>query len=86
MALSEMERLIDEATALASGTCATGHQWRAEGGRPCPRGSSDCSQTVYRCVRCGEWDYGYEGGPAFSDCATICGYSCWDAQHSREDG
>jgi len=26
------------------------------GGRPCPKGNDNCSQSVYQCKRCGLWD------------------------------
>lgn len=65
--------LISEATALAGGdTCLAGHDWRSEGGRPCPRGFGRCSQTVYRCARCGDYDYGEPGGPAWEECRDGC--------------
>jgi len=49
------------------------HDWVEEGGRPCPRGlSNDCSQPVYRCSRCGGYDYGEEGGPGDEHCRPHC--------------
>ncbi len=44
------------------------HQWEMVGGRPCPKGYSDCSQPVYQCeiASCGEYDYGEEDGPAYN--------------------
>jgi len=42
--------------------------WEMEGVRGCPKGNDDCSQTVYRCPDCGEWDYGYKDGPAWKEC------------------
>jgi hypothetical protein len=50
-----------------------GHQWVADGGRPCPRGSQECSQPVYVCSVCGDYDYGNPGGPAAQECAA-CDY------------
>ncbi len=50
-----------------------GHDWQTDGGRACPR-EEDCgrSQHVYRCARCGAWDYGEPGGPGHDDCASYC--------------
>jgi hypothetical protein len=45
-----------------------GHDWKEKGGRACPANMTDCSQSVYVCDRCGEWDYGNEGGPAHAEC------------------
>lgn len=45
-----------------------GHHWVAAGGRACPRGNSDCSQTVYECA-CGCVDHGEQGGPAWAECS-----------------
>lgn len=42
--------------------------WEMDGGRPCPLGYEDCSQPVYRCMRCGDYDYGEPGGPAYEEC------------------
>jgi hypothetical protein len=44
------------------------HDWQPDGGRQCPRGDTACSQTVYRCARCGAWDYGEAGGPSHAEC------------------
>lgn len=44
------------------------HDWQVHGGRPCPRGDATCSQIVYRCARCGDWDYGEVGGPTHAEC------------------
>jgi hypothetical protein len=56
--------------------CSQGHDWQTDGGRACPHVGTDedCgrSQAVYRCARCGEWDYGYPGGPGHADCVTYC--------------
>jgi len=68
-----LQHLIAEAVSLGGGNlCASGHDWKPEGGRPCQK-SDECSQTVYRCRRCGEYDYGYAGGPAHADCQLYCG-------------
>jgi len=67
-----LQHLIAEAVALGGGNlCASGHDWGTDGGRPCPHGLSEgrqCSQAVYLCKRCGEYDYGDKGGPAYEDC------------------
>lgn len=50
-------------------SCTQGHDWQSTGGRACPR-KEDCgaSQVAYQCARCGEYDYGYPGGPGHADC------------------
>lgn len=50
-------------------TCSQGHDWQSDAGRQCPR-AEDCgaSQAVYKCARCGEYDYGEPGGPGHADC------------------
>jgi hypothetical protein len=70
-----LNSLISEARALANDhPCTTvGHDWVSEGGRRCPHATDDddgCggSQAVYRCARCGEYDYGERGGPGHADC------------------
>ncbi len=49
-----------------------GHNWIDEGGRGCPYDSNviNCSQPVYKCGRCGTYDYGEEGGPGWLICKT----------------
>lgn len=71
--------VIAEARALANDhPCTTvGHNWQTEGGRRCPRATDEddgCggSQAVYRCARCGGYDYGEPGGPGASDCERTC--------------
>lgn len=69
--------MIAEAVALAGGNlCAASHDWQSEGGRACPVVGDDvpCSQTVYRCARCGCYDHGERGGLSWTDCKTWCGY------------
>ncbi len=54
------------------------HKWVSIGGRACPKCDIGmkiideqpvaCSQTVYQCQRCKEWDYGYQDGPAWQEC------------------
>ena len=64
--------------------CEAGHDWQSIGGRACPyadenlaafctRSQAHRTQTVYRCGRCGEWDYGERGGPGHADCVLHCG-------------
>lgn len=69
-----LEELIRQAsTELGSDACREGkHQWQSVGGRACPHpeciGEGFCSQAVYQCSVCGEWDYGARGGPGHDDC------------------
>ena len=69
-----LKHLIAEAVALGGGNlCAAGHDWESEGGRTCPKyEDADCSQTVYVCTRCGEYDYGNKGGPSHHECFVKC--------------
>lgn len=56
-----------------------GHDWASVGGRQCPRNpDAACSQTVYRCRRCTDYDYGEPGGPAHRECFAEgpCSRSC----------
>jgi hypothetical protein len=55
--------------------CSQGHDWQTDGGRRCEAKGEPCeqSQPVYRCTRCGDWDYGEPGGPGHADCITYCG-------------
>lgn len=73
----ELQRLIQQATQEVTrfGCDADGHDWASEGGRCCPMGADGCSQTVYVCRSCGEYDYGNKGGPAETDCKAACGDS-----------
>ena len=77
-ALESLLHLAAEARGLANDhPCTRGHAWATDGGRQCPHADDDqegCggSQTVYRCTRCGEYDYGDPGGPGHADCATFC--------------
>lgn len=67
--------LIKEASMeLGSDACCQGkHQWESEGGRGCPQDLTGlCSQAVYRCRICGDYDYGANGGPGANDCANYC--------------
>lgn len=74
---ADLQFLIAKARGLANDhPCASGgHLWEPEGGRGCPHETDDSdgcggSQAVYRCARCGEWDYGEPGGPGHADCAA----------------
>ena len=70
----ELRALIAEAALLGGDNlCAAGHAWESDGGRACALGDGNCSQAVYRCTRCGEWDYGEPGGPGAEDCARCAG-------------
>lgn len=74
-------RLAAEAQALAnSHPCAAlGHRWVSIGGRPCPRNpGAYCSQTVFQCALCEDFDYGEPGGPAHRECIVTgpCDVSC----------
>jgi hypothetical protein len=61
--------------------CTVSHDWQPVGGRTCPRWEEAyvegirlyCSQTVYRCSRCGAYDHGEPGGPSFKECNDMCG-------------
>lgn len=72
--LSDLQHMISESVALAGGDlCAAGHAWQSEGGRACPKRLTNmCSQLVYRCARCGVYDYGDPGGPGHTDCQSYC--------------
>ena len=76
-AIRSLAELIAEASLLAGeDLCAAGHAWESEGGRHCPNDwPVDCSQAVYRCARCGAYDYGERGGPGHRDCATLCRFT-----------
>lgn len=68
--LLPIEELIAKARSLANDhPCATtGHVWDSDAGRGCPRQCFQASQAVYRCARCGQFDYGEPGGPGHRDC------------------
>lgn len=68
------ELIFEASTQLGSDACRAGrHSWNSEGGRHCPQDLTDgCSQTVYRCSTCGEYDYGAPGGPGDLDCLEHC--------------
>lgn len=75
----DLRNLIAEARSLANDhpCISSGHDWKSEGGRPCPRSGTDgecghSSQAVYVCARCGQYDYGEPGGPGHADCERGC--------------
>lgn len=51
-----------------------GHRWILNGARPCPRNHYGCSQVVYICFNCEEYDYGEKDGPGYKDCKKRCPY------------
>lgn len=69
----ELMALVAQARALANDhPCETsGHRWGHNGGRPCPHHPS-CSQPVFQCERCGDFDYGRVGGPGHEHCLREC--------------
>ena len=75
--MQTLQHLIAHATDLGGeNLCADGHDWQSDGGRPCPTGNDECGQAVYRCARCGEYDYGTDpDGPGMTDCQAACGDS-----------
>lgn len=85
--IGELQHLIAEARSLANDhpCVAFGHKWESEGGRACPLGWGDCSQTVYLCERCGTHDFGEKGGPAFAECNDrgFCKHLC-EAPHFEQ--
>lgn len=59
--MSELTRLVAEATVLAGGEhpChVLGHKWVFTGGANCGCHDCHCSVPVYRCQECGDYDYG----------------------------
>lgn len=86
----ELRALVAEAVRLGGGDlCAAGHQWVTEGGRECPHADTpeecvNASQPVFRCARCGQWDYGEPGGPGAEACARPCGTRLCDTSEWRE--
>lgn len=79
MSADDLLALCREATQILTPKarpCDDGHDWESDGGRSCPTGCEMCSQTVYRCRRCGVYDYGDdENGPGMLDCKSACGDS-----------
>lgn len=70
-----LNALVAEARSLANDDpCrSVGHAWDTDGGRSCPKFEGvDCSQPVFRCTRCGEYDYGDKGGPGHRFCDREC--------------
>lgn len=83
-----LQELINKARReLLKGTCDAGHDWVAEGGRECPMGAEGCSQTVYVCRSCGQYDYG-DGpdSPGKIDCQAACGDSMMGWRGGPYDG
>ena len=74
MIIGLREAIFDASTQLGSAACDAGnHQWISEGGRSCPKElTSHCSQTVYHCKVCGQYDHGEKGGPGDTDCSWSC--------------
>jgi hypothetical protein len=66
--------LITGAVQLAGGdgVASKGRLWHMEGGRSCPLGWEDCSQSVFVDLASGEYDYGQPGGPGHEDCRRHC--------------
>ncbi|WP_155419921.1 hypothetical protein [Burkholderia gladioli] len=83
--IAPLTELIAEARGLANDhPCTTsGHAWDMDGGRSCPKNLGHCSQPVFRCARCGEWDYGNPGGPGHHFCFSEC---VRQARITTEDG
>jgi hypothetical protein len=52
--------------------CKLSHNWKMTGGRSCPKGYEDCSQTVYECRDCGRVTYGYGGDLSWEECWIHC--------------
>jgi len=72
-----LTHLITEARALAGDNpCYIEHDWRQEWQRPCPTGNQECGQPVYRCARCGVYDYGDSAdSEGATECRSVCGDS-----------
>jgi hypothetical protein len=73
--VSNLFELIAEAKSLINQPVKHEHDWVMEGGRSCPTGNDRCSQPVYRCRICGDYDYGEPGGPGHAECLEVCGDS-----------
>lgn len=68
-----LQDLIFEASRLGdSNLCIESHNWVSCGGRACPHGAAFCFQPVYRCERCGDYDYGEKYGPVYMECSKNC--------------
>lgn len=70
-----LKHLVARAARLAGNDlcAADGCDWVEGGGRPCPWDPDMCcSQPVYQCSRCGDYDYGEPGGPGFESCLSSC--------------
>ncbi len=67
--------LITAAVQLGGADDLVSHEarlWQSVGGRRCPLGWGGCSQSVYRDIKSGEYDYGERGGPGWRDCEDHC--------------
>jgi hypothetical protein len=70
-----LNALISDALAIAGNDDTRMHNgrlWKFAGGRACPIGWDDCSQTVFCCAKSDDWDYGEPGGPGEADCRENC--------------
>lgn len=68
-------KLVSDAVKLGGGElcCVAGHQWVPVGGRECFNSSHvDCSQPVFQCKICNEYDYGENDGPGNKFCIKEC--------------
>lgn len=86
MSLDTLRHLVTHAIALGGeDLCADGHDWQSQGGRHCVR--CGLSQTVYQCARCGVWDYGERGGPAWAECeaSSLCAFERDEYSRILED-
>lgn len=67
--------LITAAVQIAGADDLVSHNarlWKSVGGRTCPLGWGDCSQSVYADLKTGEYDYGEPEGPGHADCIRYC--------------
>lgn len=67
--------LVFEAVRLGGGNlCASGHEWKEVGGKVCRHSHlmGDCSESVFKCERCGEYDYGTVEPPDREECEQFC--------------
>lgn len=53
--------------------CRTlGHRWKLDGGVTCLYGEPDCGQPMFRCARCGQYDYSGPGSLGRDWCYRNC--------------
>lgn len=83
-----LDDMITAAIHLAGGAESVdgARVWRSEGGRQCPVGWNNCSQTVYVDLVSGGYDYGEQGGPGWNDCVQFCRYNMRAPAASGEEG